>query len=136
VKIISVLKENGILYIFKTFIRRKTAIFRGLWIDLLYNENNNNLLVYPNVDIIKDRKSKINIGNKTTLFDNFEIKCVGQKGKYSNLKVGDNCQFKKNACIKIFSGDVKIGNNCALGQGSEIYSEQTKIEIGDWVRIV
>lgn len=77
------------------------------------------------------------MGAGVHLHDGIELWSVTDKitDEASVLHIGNSCQIKANAIIRVKSGEVQIGNNVAVGHRSEILCDHERITIGHGVRI-
>ncbi len=52
----------------------------------------------------------------------------------NKIRIGDNCHIRGELLIFAYGGEITIGNNCFIGEGSRIWSGE-KVEIGSHVLV-
>ena len=92
--------------------------------------------VGKHIKVARSGSSIITIKNNVSLYDKVEILCEESKTKNKAfLEIGSNSLIKNGALLSVKSGSLKIGENCAIGKRTDIICENTKISIGDNVRM-
>jgi maltose O-acetyltransferase len=64
----------------------------------------------------------------------FESLVKNDSGKTSSIEIGENTYVRGELIVYDYAGEIKIGNDCFVGQGSRIWSS-SKITIGNRVLI-
>ncbi|WP_196596240.1 acyltransferase [Pectinatus frisingensis] len=78
------------------------------------------------------QKKKCICGKNTEFFLESNVDNLAQKEKQINI--GKNCKIRGKLLVYPYAGNIKIGNDCYIGEGTRIWSEK-EIIIGNNVLI-
>ena len=130
------LRERGIRFLLRKLLSGILNNFRARWLNFYYGIRGN-FLAEGFLIVKKDRASTIFVGKNSILYKKANLSCFKRKlgDPASSITIGNNSLVKRESILSAISGQIQIGDHCAIGHRTEILCENEKVTIGNGVRI-